>query len=120
MKKNRKVEKKSNFEKKKNKNKKKKEKVTKTKRKKKKKSTVNYCCNPQCFVCGKTVISPHHLGYVVMDNLRIIFTRRFIFTLSLVLMSTHPSKFSNKVFEIIYVKKLIKFPNIYIYICSAS
>ena len=49
---------------------KKKGKKTKIKRKKgkvkKKKSTVDYCCNPQCFVCGGTVIPPHHLEYVVI------------------------------------------------------
>lgn len=66
----------------------------------------------------------HDIIYLgcIDHNLRIIFTRRFraryfslVFTLSLVLMSTHSSKFSNKVFEIIYVKKLIKFPNIYMF-----
>ena len=36
------------------------------KKKKKEKSTVDYCCNPYCFVCGGTVIPPHHLEYVVI------------------------------------------------------
>ena len=59
--KNRKVEKKSNFEKKI---------IFKEKRKKlaqkKEKNIVDYCCNPQCFVCGGTVIPQYHLEYVVM------------------------------------------------------
>jgi hypothetical protein len=29
--------------------------------KKKEKCTVDYCCNPQYFVWGGTVIPPHHL-----------------------------------------------------------
>jgi len=46
MKKNRKVEKKSNFEKKR----KKMEKMKKlAKKKRKEESIVDYCCNPQCF-----------------------------------------------------------------------
>jgi len=45
------------------KEKEKKEKVRK-KRKKKEESTVNYCCNPQCFVYGGTMILPHHLDIV--------------------------------------------------------
>jgi len=35
-------------------------------KKKIEKSTVNYCCNPQWFVCGVTVISPHHLEYYII------------------------------------------------------
>jgi len=69
MKKKRKVEKKSNFEKKFWKKKEKKMKIKRKKekvRKKKEESTVDYCCNPQCFVYGKTVIPPHHLEYVVI------------------------------------------------------
>jgi hypothetical protein len=27
---------------------------------------VNYCCNPQWFVCGVTVISTHHLEYYII------------------------------------------------------
>jgi len=34
------------------------------KKKKKGKSTVDYCCNPQWFRCGGTVIPPHHLDIV--------------------------------------------------------
>jgi len=45
------LKKKSNFEKKDKKN----GKVSK-KKKKEEESTVDYCCNPQCFVCGGTVI----------------------------------------------------------------
>jgi len=48
--------KKNNFAKKKKK-KEKKEKLAKKKRK----NTVDYCCNPQCFVCGGTVNPPHGL-----------------------------------------------------------
>jgi hypothetical protein len=50
--KNKKVEKK-NFEKK---NEKKKEKKGKAK----KKITVDYCCHPQCFVCGGTKINKYN------------------------------------------------------------
>jgi hypothetical protein len=32
--------------------------------KKKKEYTVDYNSNPQCFVCGGTVITPHHLDIV--------------------------------------------------------
>ena len=68
--KNRKVEKKSNFVKtnwkKRKKNEKKMKKREKLEKKKKEKSTVDYCCNPYCFVCGGTVIPPHHLEYVVI------------------------------------------------------
>ena len=56
MKKIGKLKKKSKFEKKKKKRKKERGKVRK--KKKKEESTVDYCCNPQCFVCGGTVI-PH-------------------------------------------------------------
>jgi hypothetical protein len=55
--KNKKVEKKSNFEKKIEKKKKKtkrKRKKGKVSKKKKEESTVDYCCNPQCFVWGKS------------------------------------------------------------------
>ena len=31
---------------------------------KKEECTVDCCCNPQCFVCGGTVIPPHHLDIV--------------------------------------------------------
>jgi hypothetical protein len=31
-------------------------------------NTVDYCCNPQCFVCGGTVIPPHGLEYVVIGE----------------------------------------------------
>jgi hypothetical protein len=27
---------------------------------------MDYCCNPQCFVCGGIVIPQYHLEYVVM------------------------------------------------------
>ena len=47
---------------------KKKEKKKKKREKLEKKTgrriTVDYCCNPQCFVCGGTVIPPHGLEYV--------------------------------------------------------
>jgi hypothetical protein len=33
-------------------------------KKKKKEYTVDYNSNPQCFVCGGTVITPHHLDIV--------------------------------------------------------
>jgi len=33
-------------------------------KKKEGKSTVDYCCNPQWFRCGGTVIPPHHLDIV--------------------------------------------------------
>jgi hypothetical protein len=33
------------------------------KKKRKRKNTVDYCCNPQCFVCGGTVNPPHGLVY---------------------------------------------------------
>jgi hypothetical protein len=46
-----------NLKKKQKKNKKEK------KKKKKRKNTVNYYCNPQCFVCGRTVNPPHDLVY---------------------------------------------------------
>jgi DNA/RNA endonuclease G (NUC1) len=39
--------------------KKKKEKKEKLAKKKKRKNTVDYCCNPQCFVCGGTMNPPH-------------------------------------------------------------
>jgi hypothetical protein len=59
---------KKKFEKKKRK---KKEKLKKNKKKKKKKKerkkkrriTVDYCCNPQCFVCEGTINPPHNLVY---------------------------------------------------------
>ena len=35
-------------------------------KKKKKESTVDYCCNPQYFVCEGTVIPPHDLDIVVI------------------------------------------------------
>jgi hypothetical protein len=47
--------------------KKKERKRKKEKVKKKEENTMNYCCNPQCFVCKRTVISPHHLEYVVIS-----------------------------------------------------
>ena len=65
--KNKKVEKK--FWKKKRK---KKEKLKKNKKKKEEEEeerkkgrriTVDYCCNPQCFVCGGTINPPHDLVY---------------------------------------------------------
>jgi len=68
--KNQKVEK--NFEKKtKKKEKKGKAKKKKERKKKKKKEeeeegrriTMDYCCNPQCFVCGGTVNPAHGLVY---------------------------------------------------------
>jgi len=65
--KNRKVEKKSNFEKKKEKKQKEKEKRKKLE-KKEEENTVDYCCNPQCFVCGRTMIPPHYLEYVVIRS----------------------------------------------------
>jgi len=60
------LKKKSNFEKKNNceKKKEKKGKVSK-KTKEKGKSTVDYCCNPQCFGCGGTVISPFNSVIIV-------------------------------------------------------
>jgi hypothetical protein len=53
---------KKNFEKKK----KKKETREKLAKKKGRRITVDYCCYPQCFVCGGTVIPPHSLEYVVI------------------------------------------------------
>jgi len=29
-----------------------------------KKNTIDYCCNPQWFRCGETLIPPHHLDIV--------------------------------------------------------
>jgi hypothetical protein len=29
---------------------------------------VDYCCNPQWFRCGGTVIPPHHLEYCIMRS----------------------------------------------------
>ena len=46
--------------------KKKREKLKNKKNKKKRKNTVDYCCNPQCFVCGGTVNPPHGLVYLLM------------------------------------------------------
>jgi len=46
--------------------KKKKKKRKKLTKKKEEKNTVDYCCNPQCFVCGGTVIPPHDLDIVVI------------------------------------------------------
>ena len=37
--------------------------------KKKKKNTVDYCCNPQCFVYGGTVNPQHGLVYLLMGLL---------------------------------------------------
>ena len=55
---------KKKFEKKKKKKNKKREKIKKQKKKEKgRRITVNYCCNPQCFVCGGTVNPPHGLVY---------------------------------------------------------
>jgi hypothetical protein len=34
--------------------------------KKKRKNTMDYCCNPQCFVCGGTVNPPHGLIYLLI------------------------------------------------------
>jgi hypothetical protein len=45
---------------------KKKEKLAK-KKKTKRKNTVDYCCNPQCFVCGGTVNPPHGLVYLLIE-----------------------------------------------------
>jgi hypothetical protein len=42
---------------------KKKEKKEKLEKKEEEESTVDYCCNPQCFVWRGTVILPHHLEY---------------------------------------------------------
>jgi len=54
--------KKNNFAKKRKKTKKKEEKLAKKKEEeRKRKNTVDYCCNPQCFVCGGTVNPPHGL-----------------------------------------------------------
>ena len=55
---NKKVEKKNL----KKKRKKRKGKVKK-KEKKRRRITMDYCCNPQCFVCGGTVNPPHGLIY---------------------------------------------------------
>jgi hypothetical protein len=30
------------------------------------KNTVDYCCNPQCFVCGGTMNPPHGLVYLLI------------------------------------------------------
>jgi hypothetical protein len=47
--------------------KKKKEKLAKKKNEKEeRKNTVDYCCNPQCFVCGGTVNPPHDLVYLLI------------------------------------------------------
>jgi hypothetical protein len=47
--------------------KKKKEKREKLEKKKREEeSIVDYCCNPQCFVCRETVIPPHHLDIVII------------------------------------------------------
>jgi uncharacterized FAD-dependent dehydrogenase len=52
------------------------EKKRKKKRKvsKKKNNTVNYYCNPQCFVCGigGNNDSPHHLEYVIISKQHIV------------------------------------------------
>ena len=50
--------------KKKKKKKEKREKLEKKKREEE--SIVDYCCNPQCFVCRETVIPPHHLDIVII------------------------------------------------------
>jgi acetyl/propionyl-CoA carboxylase alpha subunit len=54
------------LKKRKKKRKKKREKLAKKRKKNKEENNVNYCCNPQCFVCEGTVIPPHHLKYVVI------------------------------------------------------
>jgi len=54
--------KKNNFAKKK----KRKKKGKVSKKKKKRKNTVDYCCNPQCFVCGGTVNLPHGFEYCII------------------------------------------------------
>jgi len=43
--------------------KKRKKRREKLKKKKGRRITVDYCCNPQCFVCGGTVNPPHGLVY---------------------------------------------------------
>ena len=63
-----KVEKKNNFEKKKKKKRKKKEKKEKLEKKRGGSITMDYCCNPQWFRCGGTVIPPHHLDIVNNNN----------------------------------------------------
>jgi hypothetical protein len=41
--------------------------MQKSKKKKKKgKSIMDYCCNPQWFRCGGTMIPPHHLDIVII------------------------------------------------------
>jgi hypothetical protein len=35
-------------------------------KKKKRKNIVDYCCNPQCFVCRETVNPPHGLVYLLI------------------------------------------------------
>jgi hypothetical protein len=50
--------KKKNFKKKRKKKEKREKLAKKTKKKNKEESTVDYCCNPQCFVCGGNSDSP--------------------------------------------------------------
>ena len=66
IRKNKKVEKKL-----KKKRKRKMKKREKRKKKKKRKNIVDYCCNPQCFVCGGTVNPPHGLVYLLMVGIEI-------------------------------------------------
>jgi len=54
--------------KKKLKKKEKREKLAKKKEKKKRKNTMNYCCNPHCFVCGGTVNPPTRFGVLYNNN----------------------------------------------------
>jgi len=55
-------------------------------RKKKKKSSVDHCYNPQCFVCGETMISPYHLESVAILSFVCFFSS-----------SCHPNVFIFKV-----------------------
>jgi hypothetical protein len=40
--------------------------MKKCKKKKRGKNTVHYCCNPQWFRCGGTVIPPYYLDIVII------------------------------------------------------
>jgi len=43
-----------------------KERKEKLAKKKRRRITVDYCCNPRCFVCRGIIIPPHYLEYYIM------------------------------------------------------